>query len=104
MKYRLNKAETSPVTLYQVPKTKNIGGRNVITYTNWMRLIPGEEYVTDDEATIEWLKDYRRKVRYNKSVENALNNAGVPYDLELCRSCGGRIKKISYNLMEVYDE
>lgn len=104
MKYRLNSAEKLPSTLYQVAKTRRIGGKDVVTYSNYIRLSPGEEYETDDEAMINWLRDYKRKVKYSKSVEDALSSKGVPYDIELCRSCGGRVKKIVYHPVEVYDE
>ena len=38
MYYRLNKAETVPVTLYHVAKSKVIGGKKVVTYNNFIRL------------------------------------------------------------------
>lgn len=101
MKYRLNSAEKVPVTLYNVAKTKAVNGKNIVTYSNYIKLVPGEEYETDDEAMIDWFKAYRRKVRYNKSLEDTLKANGVSYELEMCRSCGGRIKKISYQMVEV---
>lgn len=104
MKYRLNKAETVPVTFYNVAKTKTINGKDIVTYSNYIRLNPNEEYETDDEAMINWFKAYRRKVRHNSSLELVLKNNEVPYEVELCRSCGGKVKKISYQVVEVYDE
>jgi len=104
MKYRLNKAETVPVKLYQVARTKVINGKSIVTYSNYIKLIPGEEYESDDEAMLDWFRQYKRKVRRSASVEEALNRANVPYDIELCRSCGGRVKKIVYHPVEVYDE
>ena len=104
MKYRLNKAEKVPVTIYNVAKTKRVGGRNIVTYSNYIKLIPGEEYETDDEAMIEFFKNYRRKVRHNGDLANALTRNGVPFEVEFCKSCGGRVKKISYQIVEVYDE
>lgn len=103
MKYRLNKAEKIPVTLYNVPKTKEINGREVVTYNNFIKLAPGEEYETDDEAMLNWFREHRRKVRYSKSVEESLSGSDVPYEIELCRSCGGKVRKISYQLVEVYE-
>ena len=104
MKYRLNRAETSNTTMYNVAKTRKISGRDVVTYTNYIKLVPGEEYETDDEAMIDWLRGCKRKVRYSKSVEDALAKNGVPYDIELCKSCGGKVRKISYHPVEIYDE
>lgn len=104
MKYRLNKAETVPVTLNNVAKTKVINGKEIITYSNYIRLNPNKEYETDDKAMIEWFRDYRRKVRHNSTLESTLKSHGVPYTVEMCRSCGGKVKKISYQMVEVFDE
>ena len=103
MKYRLNDAEKVAVTLCNVAKTKRINGRDIVTYSNFIKLVPGEEYETDDEAMIEWFKSYKRKVRYQKSLADTLESHNVPFELEMCRSCGGRIKKISYQIVEVYE-
>lgn len=104
MKYRLNDAEKVAVTLYNVAKTKKVNGKDIVTYSNFIKLVPGEEYETDDEALIKWFKSYRRKVKYQKPLADVLTEHGVPFELEMCRSCGGRIKKISYQIVEVYDE
>lgn len=104
MKYRLNKAEKVPITLYNVAKTKKINGKDIVTYSNYIRLIPNEEYETDDKAMIDWFKAYKRKVKYKTEIENALKGANVPYETEMCRSCGGRVKKIVYQVVEVFDE
>lgn len=104
MKYRLNKAEKIPVTIYNVARTRRLNNRDIVTYSNYIRLIPGEEYETDDPAMIAWFREYRRKVKYSRSVEDALTGGGVPFTTEMCKSCGGRVKKIVYNPVEVYDE
>lgn len=104
MKYRLNKAETAPTRLRYIPQTKIINGRPiVVTERNYMDLAPGKEYETDDEATLEYLRTYKVKIRYNDQTVRALENEGVPYEIEYCRSCGGKVKKISYSLIEVYE-
>lgn len=104
MKFRLNSAEKVAVTLYHVPKTKTINGKDIVTWNNFIRLVPNEEKVTDDEALIQYLRDYRRKVKHTSQLENLLKSKGVPYETEMCKSCGGRVKKIKYQLVEVYDE
>lgn len=103
MKYRLNSAETVPVTLYNVAKTKTVNGRSIVTYSNYIRLSPGEEYETDDEAMLRYFREYRRKVRYDSGLARKLERNNVPYETEMCKSCGGRIKKISYQIVEVYE-
>ena len=102
-KYRLNKAEKVVVTINNVAKSKIINGRSVVTYSNYIRLVPGEVYETDDEAMLNFFRSYKRKVRYNAELERALIANGVPYETEYCKSCGGKIKKISYNPVEVID-
>ena len=81
MKYRLNSAENVPVTLYNVAKTKKINGKSIVTFRN-----------------------HKRKVRYKKDLADILTKNGVPFELEMCRSCGGRVKKISYQVVEVYED
>ena len=101
--YRLNKAERVQVTINNVAVTRNIHGKDIVTYSNYIKLTPGKVYKTDDEAMIRFFKAYRRKVRYNPEIEQALKNNDVPYEIEYCKSCGGKIKKISYQMVEVME-
>lgn len=105
-KYRLNKAETVETRINNVAKTRNINGKAIVTYSNFISLIPNKVYETDDEAMINFFKNYKRVVkgRHTADLEQALKSAEVPYEVEFCRSCGGRVKKISYKLVEVFDE
>ena len=100
-KYRLNNAEKVQVTINNVAKTKKINGREIVTYSNYIRLVPGVIYETDDAAMLTFFRNYKRKVRYTADIERALKENDVPYEVELCRSCGGKIKKISYRVVEV---
>lgn len=105
MKYKLNDAEKRAVTLFYVPQTKRVNGRDIVTYpSNFIKLVPGEVYETDDNAMANYFKGYRQKAHYTKELENTLERNGVPYEIEMCKSCGGRVKKIKYQLVEVYDE
>lgn len=100
-KYRLNNAEKVRVLINNVAKTKTMNGRSVVTYSNYINLVPGVIYETDDEAMLNFFENYKRKVRYNAELEKALKLNKVPYEVEYCRSCGGKIKKISYKVVEV---
>lgn len=102
-KYRLNKAEKVSVTINSVAKTKRMNGRDIVTYSNYIRLVPDKVYETDDEAMLKFFRNYKRKVRYNAELENALKQNNVPYEIEYCKSCGGKVKKISYNPVEVME-
>lgn len=100
-KIRLNSAERVPITINMVAKTKEINGKSIVTYSNYLRIAPGEVLESDDEAMLNFLKDYKVKIRYNAELERALKENKVPYEVEFCKSCGGRIKKISYHPVEV---
>ena len=99
VQYRLIDVETSPVTLRMFPKT--VKGR--ISYGHYQTLNPGVTYETDDPAQIDYLKNQKIKARYNANLEQVLKDAGVPYEVIRCRSCGGKVKKIEYSQVEVIE-
>ena len=104
-KYRLNKAENVRVTINNVAKTKILSnGRKVVTYSNYIVLYPGKVYTSDDEAMLNFFRKHKRKVKYSYDLETRLRDNGVPYEITYCKSCGGRVKKISYTVVEVFDE
>lgn len=103
-KYRLNRAENAPITLYNVPRTKDVRGKKTVAYSNYIRLAPNKVYESDDEAMLNFFRTYKRKVRYTEGLEATLKSHGVAYETEYCRTCGGRVKKISYKVVEVFDE
>lgn len=100
MRYRLISSETIPITLRMFPKT--VGSH--VSYNHYQRLEPGKEYETEDPAQIEYLKSHREKAGYSQRLENLLKESGVPYEIIRCRSCGGRVKKIEYNNVEVIED
>lgn len=102
-KYKLNKAENVQVTINNVAKTKVVNGKAIVTYNNFIRLAPNMVYETDDEAMLNFFRSYRRKVRYNATLEQTLKANNVPYEIEYCKSCGGKVKKISYAVVEVME-
>lgn len=97
MKYKLSDVVTSPTTLY-LQKTGDRGLRR------WgsMRLDPGKIYETDDEILIESLSAKKSVlVPYNPKLEERLKELGKEYSVELCKACGGRVKKIRYDAVEI---
>ena len=104
MRYRLNKAETLPVTINNVAVSKMVNGRSIVSYSNYIRLVPGKVYESDDEAMISFFRNYRRKVRHTDTLERNLRSNDVPFSIEYCKSCGGKVRKISYQVVEVLDE
>lgn len=70
-----------------------------------IRLIPGEKYaVTDDSVLMESLRSITTKVKYSSDVEDALKASGVPYTVKACPSCGGRVKKIEYHVVQFVED
>lgn len=101
--YRLNKAEKVQVTINNVAKTIVRNGKPIVTYSNYIRLAPGKVYETDDEAMLDFFRNYKIKVRYSSQLEQTFKENDVPYKIEYCKSCGGKVKKISYQLVEVME-
>ena len=99
--YKLNSAEKVQVTINNVAVTKIINGKPIVTYSNYIRLTPNKIYTTEDEAMLNFFRNYKRKVRYNADLEATLKAHNVPYEIEWCRVCSGKVKKISYNVVEV---
>lgn len=99
MKYKLNDVVTTPSVFY-VQRTSSPGK------VKWgsIRLIPGEVYETDDHKLIESLASRgHMKVPYNASLEERLKELGKEYTIEVCKSCGGRVKKIKYHAVEILE-
>lgn len=99
MKYKLNDVITTPSVFYVQQSTGN--GK-----VRWgsIRLVPDKIYETDDKKLIESLSVRgHMKVPYNESLENKLKDLGKEYTVELCKSCGGRVKKIKYHAVEILE-
>lgn len=77
--------------------TKN--GKALYTTTT---LLPGETYeLKDDDRFINSLRAAKVRKPYSDSLKKSLEDANIPYETEQCKSCGGRIKKIVYGIVEV---
>lgn len=96
-KYRLNEVINVPTTFY-IQQTSGTGR------IKWgsLRLDPGVVYESSDERLIGSLmqRSYM-KVAYNEKLEARLKELGKEYDVEICKSCGGRVKKIRYHAVEI---
>lgn len=98
--YRLVKAQDARKTFY-LPHREN--GKAV--YRNHT-LEPNTRYSThaDDDIFIAALKKSVLQVKYTPEREEALRMYGIPYEVELCKACGGKVKKLKYCPVEVIDE
>lgn len=92
--------EPTRINVYETTKGKNHGRYGFIT------VVPGKNYLLDDdpiygnEDFINSLKRYEIKKTYSPQIEEHLKRLGVKYRTDMCRSCGGRIKKIFYSPLE----
>ena len=101
--YRLIPAITVPTILRPLAVTVQYGNRDVVKHDGFIRLEPGKLYETADEVLLNSLRNYTFSSRFNQTLENELKANDVPYEIERCRSCGGKIKKIKYHPVEVIE-
>lgn len=78
---------------------RNERGQNVWRLTGF---IPGEWYQVDDVGLLNILKGKAKvKKAYSQDLENTLKGKGVPYEVVKCKTCGGRVTKIEYSVLEI---
>lgn len=68
-----------------------------------LRLSPGEEreLPDDDLLFVQDIQTQEIKKRYDPAIEAHLKELGVPYDVTMCKTCGGRKKFVVYKAIEV---
>lgn len=95
--YKLIDAITESVSL-NLPYMKD-GVKVYKFYT----LRPGRQYEEhiDDEVFMNALKEANKRVMYSPEREEALKKCGAKYEVKVCKSCGGKVKKIDIWLVEV---
>lgn len=67
-------------------------------------LDPGVEYEMPDDPDFE--ASLRAKVierPYSQQVEEILKHNGIEYEVKMCKQCGGRVKKLRYRPVEVFE-
>lgn len=78
--------------------------KNGITKYSYITLDPGVEYeLPNDELFESSVRGAKFKKFYNRDMEEKLKSNNVPYKIEMCKSCGGRVKKLVYNPLEVIE-
>ncbi|MGM0175694.1 hypothetical protein [Enterococcus sp. DIV0800] len=92
-----------PITnVQQINVAQRINGR--ITH-GVLRLTPGKVYeLEDDELFLKSLQAATVQKRYDTNLEAQLKAAGVEYQQNFCKSCGGRVKKLEYSIVKVVEE
>lgn len=100
---KLIDAIDTPQTL-TLAETKVVGGRAIAVYKP-KRFMPGKLYeVPDDELFVRSLLNATKIVLYDAALEKLLAETGADFEVKLCKSCVGRVKKIEYHVLEVLDE
>lgn len=64
---------------------------------------PGEVYEIKDELMRSSINGYKVKKPYKAELEERLKNAGIQYEVVRCKSCGGMVRKLEYNVLEVIE-
>ena len=100
---KLIDAIKTPQTL-NLAETKEVNGHAMAVYKP-RRFLPGKVYeIPDDPLLLKSLKNCTRQSPYTAELEMMLKNCGASYETKMCKSCGGRVKKIEYHVVEVSDE
>ncbi len=74
-----------------------------------IKLYPNVDYSLDekeiygDETAIRSLKEATYRKPYTKALEEKLKLYGVSYEIDYCKACGGRVKKLVYHPVEVIE-
>ena len=70
---------------------------------SWVRSGPGKQYDEhiEDPVFVNALKGANKRVTYTPEREEALKKCGAKYEVKVCKSCGGKVKKIDIWLVEV---
>lgn len=68
----------------------------------FVTLVPNKHYkLLPDEVMSQIADRFTEKRKYSESLERTLKDAGMPYEIVKCRTCGGRVKKLEYKTVEV---
>lgn len=69
-----------------------------------LRLEPGKKYEIPEKDILDQLVNAKKRVPYSARAEEKLLDAGVAYEKKQCKSCGGKVLKLEYNVVEVIDD
>jgi len=81
-------------------KVKMTCGKEIVT--KYINVFPDTRYdLPDDDAFIESLENIVVTESYCDDLIQRLETAGIDYEIEYCKGCGGRIRQVTYRLIEV---
>lgn len=68
----------------------------------YVTLKPGKHYkLLSDEMMAQLTEKFKEKRKYSVELERTLEDAGMDFEVVLCKTCGGRVKKLEYKTVEV---
>lgn len=99
IKYKLIDAISVPLTISVASKKDGY-----VRY-GYTRLEPHKWYEVPegDDVLLTSLKNAKSKKGYSVELENLLSECGADYKVEYCQSCGGKVRKIEYYVIEVVE-
>lgn len=87
-RYKLNKATHAPLTINLITITKRNNNKP-------LQLFPDVTYSTNDPTIIKTLQNYTIKPRYTEDLKQSLETHHIPYKIEYCQTCKGKVKKLA---------
>lgn len=90
----------------KVPLTISVASKKdgYVRY-GYTRLEPNKVYEVPEGDTVllNSLKNAKSKKGYSEKLEALLQECGANYKVEYCQSCGGKVRKIEYYVIEVME-
>lgn len=93
------------IDLIDTPQKINcVYRRDYGMHYTYISLEPNKEYeFPDDEAFKQSILNSQFRKMYDPNMEKMLKAHNVPYKVESCKACGGRVKKLVYCPIEVVE-
>ena len=68
----------------------------------YVTISPKKHYkLLSDDMMAQISDKFTEKRKYSESLEKTLKDAGMPYEIVKCKTCGGRVRKLEYKTVEV---
>lgn len=86
--------------LVKSPQTKLI--KTTEKAYQYVTIQPGKHYkLLDDDMMAQITENFKEKRKYSDALKRTLADAGIEYKEVLCKTCGGKVKKLEYKTVEV---
>lgn len=68
----------------------------------YVTLKPGKHYkLLSEEMMAQITEKFKEKRKYSAELKKTLADAGIDFEEVVCKTCGGRVKKLEYKTVEV---